>query len=727
VETQVLTPQKVFMQPQRLVVPLFQRPYVWNRQNQWDPLWEDIERVANRLLASPGGRQHPHFLGAVVLQQVAKQSGHLQERTVIDGQQRLTTLQLFMDALHAELVAAGAAQAAMRLGALVTNAEAFCANPEDRFKVWPTNRDRAAFNAVMGATPPIAYATLGHSGERMVQAHQFFSEQTRAWLFETGPDHVSARADAIEEVVRELLQMVVIDLAADENAQEIFETLNARGAQLTAADLIKNFIFQRLTEAKADVEKVYDSKWKSFETAFWEEEVGVGRLRHQRSSIFMNHWLNAQTGREIPAREVFENFKRYSTHEAGVSALGLVERLHRASAVYRDFALAADRMTGPVDRLALFAYRTGVMESDVVKPFVLALLDPELPAVPAEQLHKALEVVESWMVRRMLARATTKGYNKAFAELIPVVRGNERTAVADAVSRFFAGQNSDSRYWPDDDNLQREVRDLLAYRRIGRGRLRMVLEAIEDHKRGWQNGAVGLGEERVTRGKYAIEHIMPRKWVTHWPLDAGGDSDARDRLVHTLGNLTLLTGRLNSKVSNGPWLGDDGKRAGLIGHDVLMLNRDMRARDGAWTENAIKQRTDDLIQIIAAIWPVPPGHRSGYTPSLSLPHRHKVELPDLLGAGLLTPGMPLYGRSKKTPDRVATLLADGRIEVNGRAFDKPSEAARSITNHPTNGWWFFLVQQTPRRSLKHVWRDYIDALAMDGGDDDESDEEDDES
>src|SRR6185369_16126325 len=120
------------------------------------------------------------------------------------------------------------------------------------------------------------------------------------------------RAEALERSARDLLQMVVIDLAADENAQEIFETLNARGAQLTAADLIKNFIFQRLLESTDDVENAYQRYWKEFETGFWESEINVGRVRYPRSSIFLNHWLIARTGAEVVAREVFEKFKRYA-------------------------------------------------------------------------------------------------------------------------------------------------------------------------------------------------------------------------------------------------------------------------------------------------------------------------------------------------------------------------------------------------------------------------------
>lgn len=122
-ETQVRTPQMVFMQPQRLVVPLFQRPYVWNEENQWDPIWNDVVRVADRVLKRPTDKHHPHFLGAVVLQQVQRQTGQLQERTIIDGQQRLTTLQLLLDALHAELLSIKALAPAMRIEPLVTNAE----------------------------------------------------------------------------------------------------------------------------------------------------------------------------------------------------------------------------------------------------------------------------------------------------------------------------------------------------------------------------------------------------------------------------------------------------------------------------------------------------------------------------------------------------------------------------------------------------------------------------
>jgi hypothetical protein len=714
----------VFMQPQRLVVPLFQRPYVWNEENQWEPLWNDLVRVADRLLQRPQDKHQPHFLGAVVLQQVQNPIGMMQARTIIDGQQRLTTLQLLLDALHAELLRVNALPPAMRIEPLVTNSEHFCSKPEDRFKVWPTNRDRGAFNAVMGATPPIDHDSIGHRGERMVEAHRFFTEQAREWLGLTGPDGVSGRAAAIETVVRDLLQMVVIDLGVDENAQEIFETLNARGAQLTAADLIKNFIFQRLLETGSDVEDAYQRHWKEFETGFWETEISVGRLRYPRSSIFLNHWLVARTGEEVVTREVFDRFKRFADHDGRVPMARLLQQVHVAADVYRQFVTAAATHTGAIDRLGLFGYRTGVLESEVIKPLVLCLLDPEEPSIPEAQFVKALDVVESWMVRRMLVRASTKNYNQVVAELVALVRKSNRATAGDLIENYLAGQSSASRYWPDDAEIRDELDTLLAYRRLGRGRLRMVLEAIEDHRRGWQNGRPGLGDERVARGKLAIEHIMPRKWHTHWPLQDPRNEAERDRIIHTFGNLTLLTGKLNSKVSNGPWLGSGGKREGLEAHDVLLLNRELlkKAVD-KWTDEAIRARTQELADVITQIWPVPPNHKSGF--SRDRPRaRKKVHLSDLINGGLLEAGISLFPRRKKHAARVATLLPDGQIDVDGVTFPSPSNAATAIAGRPTNGWWFFLVDQASRTSLRDVWRKYIDALAVDAEDEDADDDSD---
>jgi hypothetical protein len=715
----------VFMQPQRLIVPLFQRPYVWNEDNQWEPLWNDVLHVARRLLNNPAAAQHPHFLGAVVLQQVQNPAGTLQERTIIDGQQRLTTLQLLLDALHAELQAAGAEQQAKRIELLVMNDAAYWERPEDRFKVWPTNRDRPAFNDVMAADLPVEYGSLEQANSRIVQAHKYFAEQAREWL-QADPANVQERAKAIERTVRDLLQMVVIDLGADENAQEIFETLNARGAQLTAADLIKNFIFQRLTETGADVEVAYDRYWKEFETAFWEAEVSFGRLRHQRSSLFLSHWLIAKTSEEIPAREVFYRFKHYADYESGVSMSDLLRQLHLASSTYRSLSDHSGLPSGSLHQIGLFAYRTGVMESATARPLVLYLLDPDELRIADEQVAKALRVVESWLVRRMLVRASSKAHQQAITDLISHVRKTGRETAGDAIESFLAGHSAADRYWPDNDELRDQLRVFDAYRRLSRARLRMILEAIEDYERGWYGSRTGLGGERVARGQYVIEHVLPRKWQPHWPLPGTATSAQRDAIVNTLGNLTLLTTSLNSKISNAPWASNGGKRDALQDHDVLMLNRRLLEQAGSdWSDELIRERTERLIEVITKIWAVPDGYKARTERAERRPARH-LDLADLIGAGLLEEGATLYARGRRAAGRTATVLSDGSLEVGGIRYATPSGAAMSFMGRPINGWGFWLVDPKTKRSLHDLRTEYAEGTDVEVDDvpDDPADDDD---
>jgi GNAT superfamily N-acetyltransferase len=368
-----------------------------------------------------------------------------------------------------------------------------------------------------------------------------------------------------------------------------------------------------------------------------------------------------------------------------------------------------------------------VLESEVVKPLLLFLLDPDQKAVPKEQFEKALCVIESWMVRRMLVRATTKSYNQVFAELLRYIKGHDRNSAGDAIEGFFASQSTGSRYWPDDNELREELRVLPAYRRLGRGRLRMVIEAIEDHLRGWVGSKAGLSNERVVRGKFAIEHVMPRKWQAHWALPEGPRAEGeREALMHTLGNLTLLTSRLNSKVSNGPWNGDSGKKQALEDHCVLILNRKLKDLAGDdWSEVKIRSRTDTLGKLITEIWPVPERHKSAFNAEKVWPS-HRVDLSDLISAGCLHVGMTLTPRRKKFMSKTATLLGDGRVDIEGAVYSSVSEAAKTLTGANVSGWWFFLVDKQTKKSLRDVRIEYLESIAAEPDlDDDETDDDDD--
>lgn len=689
-QTNVRTPTEIFNQPQRLLVPLFQRPYVWDEEKQWEPLWNDVVRVASRLLE--GGRDtQPHFLGAVVIQQIQNAMGDLQTRIVIDGQQRLTTLQIALDAVHAVFEQRGHAHAAARLAYLVENAEAFRRNPEDRFKVWPTNRDRDAFNEVMGIKPPIDYDALKHAESRLVMAHRYFLTRAEEWLSEESAHTEMQRADALEMAISKLMQLVVIDLQVDENAQEIFETLNARGTPLTPVDLIKNFVFQRLSEEGANVEKIYADYWELYESKFWEEEILSGRLRRPRAVVFFNHWLFSMLGEDVTSSEVFSIFKRYLLDRPELSTLDLVKRIHRSAKVYEDITRKGQSGQGEVDRVALFAYRAEAMQTDVVKPLLLALLDPdrEVP-IPHSVVEEAIEVIESWLVRRMLVRVATKSHARFMAELVTLVRTAAPQNVVATLRDHLMRQRADASYWPDDAMVRQSLLRMPIYKRISRSRMRMLLEAIEDHLRGYGTGKQGLTGVRTPRGLYTIEHLLPQSWEANWPPPDDGDEAMRGERLHMLGNLTLVTQALNSKVSNGAW---EVKSTELNRHGVVLLNNRLADfTQGAWTDAAIEQRTSVLIDIILRIWKVPEGHTLPSTDVVSLAAA-KVGIADLLRAGLLTSGTELVCTWPSLSDARVRVRDDGALMLGDVAYCSPSSAGSAVRDgKATNGWSFWKLE-----------------------------------
>jgi hypothetical protein len=156
-----------------------------------------------------------------------------------------------------------------------------------------------------------------------------------------------------------------------------------------------------------------------------------------------------------------------------------------------------------------------------------------------------------------------------------------------------------------------------------------------------------------------------------------------------------------------------------------MLNRELlKGADNEWTDQAIRERTLELANTITQIWPVPPNHKSGFTTDKPI-KRKKIQLPDLINGGLLVPGMSLFPRIGKYSDKVATLLPEGQIEIDGTVFDSLSSAAHNITGKVTNGWWFFLTDQSSKTSLRNVRRSYIDNMSVDAEEDDELDDDED--
>ena len=601
-----LTLKALFQKDVRYVIPTFQRPYVWNQDDQWEPLWNDVRNTAERYideLAHADGnsplaeeRTGTHFMGAVVLQQQPTASAEIETRSVIDGQQRLTTAQILMDAAQEVFDEIGAEDEAQRVSRLVLNAYA---DGDEAFKLWPTSLDQEPFRAAMvnGAT------TEGHRDSLIVKAHDFFRLQIREWIEAAFTDEERAeRIHALEAALFGLLEVVVIDLASADDAFVIFETLNARGTPLLASDLVKNFVLQTATAGGLDADELYAQDWEPLEDPWWREEIRQGRIVRPRLDVFLNYWLVMETAEEVQSHEVFPKFKLHVENE-GKAIADVVGQARQVSTTYRDFA-----SVDPASRVGTFFYRWRIVDAGTTTPVLLWLFSQPDHVVAAEHRLQAIDALESFLVRRMICRMTTKDYNKLFLELMSRLHDSDPGDAAETLVTYLAGQQSESRRWPTDSEVEHAVLDLPLYRLLTRRRLRMILETIEDDLRG-----VLAEEAHVARGTLTIEHVMPQSWEEHWPLGPVSDRFRaeleRERLLHSLGNLTLVNSKLNPKLSNAHWA---SKSETLADHTVLHLNKHLvnTYKDREWDEAAIRERGSALATVVLRTWPAAPAPAS---------------------------------------------------------------------------------------------------------------------
>jgi len=595
----IITLKALFQKDVRYVVPTFQRPYVWNQEDQWEPLWNDVwntaeqyleelERLGDDKQAAAEEHTRAHFLGAIVLQQLATATIELETRRVIDGQQRLATLQLLLDAAQEVFENGGFGKEGRHLKKLVLNDQDYAeSNPDNIFKIWPTLIDQEAFRHAMSNDLAVA----GLEEMPIVQAHEFFKLQIRQWLGDDA-ELAGRKALALVTTLMGLLQIVIIDLQSTDDANVIFETLNARGTPLLQSDLIKNSVLHAAQESGLKSDAVYREYWQGFDQTWWRTEVRQGRLVRPRIDVYLNYWLTMRTAEEVQSSDVFRKFRDFAEQHP----------ITKVVADIRTIAESFQRLedTEGSSPTAMFLSRWHVMDAGVTMPVILWLFSNR-DEIGEARFDGALGAIESYLVRRMICRMTTKDYNKLFLELMRELNSNEPATAADLVLEFLSKQTADSRIWPTDGQVRETFVSLPLYQLLTRGRLRMILEGIEDVLRSPKSE-----EEHVLRNVLTIEHIMPQAWRDHWPLHGEYSEEAvgeRDRLVQTIGNLTLVNAKLNPALSNAAWA---SKRQELAKHSVLHLNKDLLEGAAAgWDETSIRERGNRLAMLATKVWPRP--------------------------------------------------------------------------------------------------------------------------
>lgn len=335
----------ILAEGRRFMVPLYQRKYQWN-DFQLLPFWQDVEAKAIEVME--GESKFQHYMGALILAPIgeAAQIGVTPKVQIVDGQQRLTTFQLFLAALREVAKTHGHSDVAAHVGGyLFNNLKTKDTDKLTRFKLTPTPSDQKVFHDIMDKdyrairtqyaanywgrsvpknTPFRALRAYDEFYQLINRFAQFGSAEMM--VDDDAPDAVDTIADetdtteaigtrleAMLTAVLNRMKLVVITLGEGDDAQVIFETLNSKGEPLLAMDLVRNNIFYRAEKEEAtEVEGLYQELWDPFDHAWWREAAPFARPTRPRIDHFLAHVLAAQTGDKISMRELYAEYRAFA-------------------------------------------------------------------------------------------------------------------------------------------------------------------------------------------------------------------------------------------------------------------------------------------------------------------------------------------------------------------------------------------------------------------------------
>ena len=447
--------------PGQFVIPIYQRTYSWT-DHECDQIWNDI------LQTGKDEKIPSHFIGSVVyIKESIYHHSSVPDLLVIDGQQRLTTVSLIIEALARYLgdtePLKGFSSKKLRNYYLLNKDE----EGEDHYKLILTQTDKKSLLALVNQKPwPKEYSI------RIKENFEFFEKK------------IKALGNDINPLCKGLAKLIIVDISLNlgqDKPQLIFESMNSTGRELSQADLIRNFILMDLE--KNHQTKLYENHWRPMEVAFGQEAY------NNHFDSFMRDYLISKTGKIPNVKKVYEAFKEYA-RKTEKETDALVANIHTFADYY--CAIALNKETEKKLKDAFSDLRE--LKVNVSYPFLLQVYnDYKKGLLSVEDFEYIVRLVESYVFRRVVCRISTNSHNKTFATFGRDIQKDHYTESVQAqlllkLSRFR---------FPTDDEFFREIqtRDLYNFRSCS-----YFLRRLENHN----------NKERVDVNACTIEHILPQ-------------------------------------------------------------------------------------------------------------------------------------------------------------------------------------------------------------------------
>ncbi len=537
-----------------MAVPIYQRSYAWTEEEVIE-YWKDLRGAFSE---SPP----EYFLGTVVLTRQTSPP----RNTIIDGQQRLATTSILLAAIRNEFLNRGDGRRADIVQRTYLSAPDL-ASATDVSRLNLNSEDSHFFEQriVNGKSTP---SPTRASHERIFKAFEIFQAEIKRVTDDAGPDWENRLTQWVE-FLRNSVKTIVLDVPSDSDAYLIFETLNDRGADLTIADLLKNYLFGH---AGLKLDAVRDG---------WMMVLGALEIPSENTlfTTFLRHYWSSIRG-AVRERELYKSIKEHVASEAQV--IDFIAQLQGAASLYSALLSSNheywEDFGGTVKQNVETLLRLDLEQN---RPLLLAALQHFTDA----EKKALLRALVSWSVRGLIVGGIGGGSaEKAYCRAAFKIRRGEIKTTPELLVELSTIVPSDS-----------EFQEALAFTRIPKANLaRYYLIALERGKKGETDPEFvpNANEEEVN-----LEHVLPKRAsVGDW----GGQFNAEERrdYLHRLGNLALLQKGPNGRIGNRPF----SVKKPILTNSGFTLTADIGA-ESDWTKETIKERQKKLAALAVKVWP----------------------------------------------------------------------------------------------------------------------------
>ena len=512
-------------------------------------------------LSSAFESKTPHFLGSLILKQSDK------VKSVIDGQQRLTTFSILVKALYDNIDDADRQEFFSIIYTRISE-EGIRVN---KSKIRHSKADTKDFEIVMNAKS----AKEITESSKILDCYKFFSKEIAK---------LDSKVKFLDFIVNTDL-FVVINIDEKDDEQQIFDSINSKGMPLSAADIIKNDLFAnlfKLYKNEKEAEEIYYNNWRDvFEPVrededddnnFWEDKNG------KRKDNFFYYFALLQelfSKKEHNIKNLANVYKEYSKKSSKDDLVKFIKDIKTYAEVYQNLAWYNSKGSLKFeDYEARLMHIIEISQLETFMPIVLKLKLKNLD-------KQCFEALEKFIIRVWISGTHTNSLNKFVAKniskikdynsLIDVLNDKNFTVDDEALTAILKAKA---------DSLSRKIKKLT------NSKATLILFWIEL-----------FNTKKELKYEYSLEHIMPQEWKKNWKLD---NPEQADNLIYQIGNLTLLTKSLNSTNSNKAWV---DKKKDLVKYTSLNISNDVKNAN-FWGKAEIEARTEDLIKDFFTIWSI---------------------------------------------------------------------------------------------------------------------------